>query len=88
MTDTYLDGNEMAGGLRELFAVDMTVARGECVSCGLVGPVAQARLYDPLGPGMVARCPACEAVLMRVVRGPDRVWLDMRGLRYLEVPLA
>jgi Family of unknown function (DUF6510) len=36
---------------------------------------------------MVLRCPACGFVLMRVVRGRDRTWLDLSGLRTIEVPL-
>jgi uncharacterized protein DUF6510 len=35
----------------------------------------------------VLRCPTCESVLMRVVRGPDRTWLDLRGLRTLQIPV-
>jgi hypothetical protein len=27
-------------------------------------------------------------VLMRMVRAPERVWLDMGGLTYLEVPMG
>jgi hypothetical protein len=34
---------------------------------------------------MVARCPNCEQVLLRMVRGPGRAWLDLRGLTYLQV---
>ena len=85
---SFVDGNQLAGGMQEMFAVDMTVARGQCANCGLVGMVAQAHVFDELGPGVVARCPGCEAVLMRMVRGRDRAWLDLRGLNYLEVPLA
>jgi uncharacterized protein DUF6510 len=39
-------------------------------------------------PGAVARCVGCEAVLIRLVRGPDRAWLDLRGLVCLEIGLA
>lgn len=84
---SFVDGNELAGGLREMFAVDMTVARGQCASCGREGMMAEARVFDELGPGMVARCSGCEAVLLRMVRGRDRAWLDLRGLNYMEVPL-
>jgi Family of unknown function (DUF6510) len=85
---SFVDGNQLAGGLAEMFAVDLTVARGQCANCGLVGMVAQARVFDELGPGPVARCPGCESVLLRMVRGRDRAWLDLRGLNYLEVPLT
>jgi NAD-dependent SIR2 family protein deacetylase len=83
---TFVDGNEMAGALRELFAVDVTMARWRCVNCGREAEVAQARVYDR-APGRVARCPGCEAVLLRLVRGPDRAWLDLRGVSVLEFPL-
>lgn len=80
------DGNDMAGALREVFAVDMTVARGACVGCGLVGPVAQALVYGR-APGYVARCPGCGGVLLRLVRGPAGAWLDLRGVVCLQIPL-
>ena len=48
--------------------------------------VAQTRVY-PHAPGRVARCPACDAVLLRLVRGPDRAWLDMRGVTSLQVAM-
>ena len=80
---SFLDGNEMAGAFRELFAVDVTVARGQCVGCGRSGPVAEARVYGGAA-GLVARCPGCEAVLLRLVRGPGRAWLDLRGVTCLE----
>ena len=83
---SFVDGNEMAGPMREVFAVDITVARARCGSCGRTGAVAEARVYDR-APGLVARCPGCEEVLLRVVRGPDRVWLDLRGVTVLEIPL-
>jgi hypothetical protein len=38
--------------------------------------------------GLVARCPGCDAVLIRLVRAPDRAYLDLHGMSFLEVPLA
>jgi Family of unknown function (DUF6510) len=83
----YVDGNAMAGTLRELFGVEMTVAVGVCAECGNTGEVATLHVYTR-APGTVVRCPACECVLMRVVRGRDRIWLDLSGLRTLEVPVT
>jgi hypothetical protein len=80
---SFVDGNELAGAFREVFAVDVTSARGTCVACGQSGEVASARVYAR-GPGLVARCPSCEAVLMRLVRGTGRAWLDLRGVTCLE----
>jgi hypothetical protein len=85
MTD-FVDGNELAGPLAELFTVDVTVATGRCAACGRAGPVAEMRVYRH-APGLVARCPGCEEVLLRLVRAPDRAFLDLRGLVMLEVPL-
>jgi hypothetical protein len=87
MTDAWVDGNELAGTLREVFAVDITVARGRCENCGLEGPVAEVHVFDR-APGLVARCRGCDAVLLRVVRGPGRAWLDLRGMTYLEFQLS
>jgi Family of unknown function (DUF6510) len=34
-----------------------------------------------------ARCPTCDQVLLRLVRGPHHAWLDLRGLDYLQLPM-
>ncbi|WP_394619810.1 DUF6510 family protein [Lentzea sp. JNUCC 0626] len=86
MSDTHVDGNALAGDLREIFAVDLTVATGQCSGCGYKGSVASLRVYHN-APGVVARCPACEEVVLRLVRGRDRAWLDLRGTVSLEIPL-
>lgn len=80
----YLDGNMLAGALGELFAVDVTSAVGTCVSCGTSGAIAQTRVYTD-APGLVARCPACGEVVLRLARGPGRAWLDLRGLTCLQL---
>ena len=86
MTDDWVDGNELAGAVRELLGADVTVARGRCVACGQEGMVGEARVYHR-APGLVARCTSCDAVLLRLVRGPGRAWLDLRGVSYLEFSL-
>jgi hypothetical protein len=35
----------------------------------------------------VARCPGCDEVVLRLVRGPDAAWLDLRGVQHLRIPL-
>ncbi|MFI6820861.1 DUF6510 family protein [Micromonospora sp. NPDC050187] len=87
MTDmSYQDGNVLDGPLRELFAVDLSGATGRCASCGRTGPMAGLHVFSH-APGLVARCPACEAVMLRLVRSPDRAWLDLRGASFVEVPM-
>ncbi len=84
---THLDGNAMAGDLREVFAVDVTAARFTCSGCGHADVVAALMLWGG-AMGRVARCPHCEDVVLRMVQAPDRVFLDVRGTVRLELPLA
>jgi DNA-directed RNA polymerase subunit RPC12/RpoP len=82
----HLDGNALAGPLSELFAVDVTAAVGRCVNCGRTGPIATLRVYGR-APGMVARCPDCDHIILRLVRTPDAAWLDLTGAASLRVRL-
>jgi hypothetical protein len=82
-TDSFLDGNAAAGVLREVFAIDVTSAQGRCMGCGHTAPMAEARMFGH-APGLVLRCAGCDAVLLRMVSGGGRHWLDVRGLAYLE----
>ena len=81
-TYNYLDGNVAAGELSRIFAMEVTAAEGCCANCGTIKRFAEAHLYMR-GPGIVARCPACQHVLLRVVNSGQRVFLDVRGMKYL-----
>lgn len=83
MEELTLDGNAAAGILGEVFGREMTTARGVCDGCGAVGQVGAARLYRTAG--IVLRCPHCDAVLLKLVVARERVWLDCRGLRTLQL---
>jgi Family of unknown function (DUF6510) len=48
--------------------------------------MALAQVFDH-APGLVARCPVCGQVLVRLVQGPGRAWLDLRGLTWLQLPV-
>jgi hypothetical protein len=85
-TLSFLDVNAAAGELREIFAVDVTAAGGQCAGCGRTAVLADVRLYVR-APGFVARCPECDGVLFRLVRAPGRAWLDLRGLTYLQLAI-
>jgi hypothetical protein len=76
------DGNALAGPLSEVFAVEVTTAVARCRGCGLSSPVATLTVYGP-DPGLVGRCPGCSDVLLRVVRTPEEVWLDLGGISAL-----
>ncbi|MFE9203182.1 DUF6510 family protein [Micromonospora sp. NPDC007230] len=87
MTDmSYLDGNMLDGPLREIFAVDLSTATGRCAHCGTAGPMAGLHVFSH-APGLVGRCPVCEQVMLRLVRAPDRAWLDLRGTTVLALPM-
>jgi len=83
-SDMKLDGNAIGGLLAEIFSVEMTAAEGTCGGCGAVNAVARVDVYVN-APGTVVRCPDCSQVLMRIVRGRDRLWIDMSGIRTLEL---
>ncbi len=82
MDETRLDGNAIAGLLREIFSMEMTTAQGTCAGCGTVNLVGGVHVYLN-APGAVVRCPSCEQVLMKIVHGAGRYWLDLSGIRSL-----
>ncbi len=86
LIDDYLDGNALAGPLQEVFAVDLTSAVGCCAHCGLTGAVATLRVYGH-APGLVARCPGCDEVMLRLVQSAESIWLDLSGTVRLRIPI-
>jgi ribosomal protein S27E len=85
-SELWSDGNALAGPFHDVFCVEVTTAIGRCTNCGHAGPMAELRVFDH-APGVVARCPVCDQVLARLVQGPGRAWLDLRGLAYLQLPV-
>jgi hypothetical protein len=86
-TYDYLDGNAAAGELSKIFAQDLTTAEGQCAHCGARKRFAEAHVYMQ-SPGVVARCAVCQNVLLRVVSVRQRVFLDLRGMTYLNLDTA
>jgi len=80
----HVDGNALAGQLSDLFAFDLTTAIGRCINCGTSGMLGAAMVYQA-GPGTVARCPHCGAVLATIVESGDKIWLSLAGLTAIEV---
>ena len=83
MDELMLDGNAVAGLLQEVFAVEMTTAVGTCGGCGAPGPIGAVHVYR--GAGIVLRCPHCDNALAKIVKSDSRVWIDLTGIRTLEV---
>ena len=80
---THLDGNAIAGVLEEVFGRDVTVAAGRCRGCGAERALGAVHVY--YAAGVVARCPDCDSVLLRIVRAGERTWLDLSGLSVLQL---
>ena len=85
--DATYDGNTLAGPLSEVFTAEVTTAVARCGGCGAETVVAELAVYGP-EPGLVARCPGCTDVLLRLVRTRDSVWLDLSGTAALRVPVG
>ena len=83
----HVDGNAAGGMFGELFAVDLTGARAKCAGCGAAETVGALLVYAH-GMGMVARCPRCEGVVLRMSRTPTHVWLDARGATSIAVSVS
>lgn len=82
--ELMLDANAIAGLLYDVFGVEMTASPTECANCGNEDEIG-ALLAFTQGPGIVLRCPACEKVVMRIVRTEDAIYLDARGAVYLRL---
>jgi Family of unknown function (DUF6510) len=83
-TELRLDGNAVAGLLSEIFVAEMTTAMETCDGCGRREPIGAVHVYLA-GPGTVLRCPHCAAVLMCIVRAPDRLVVGSTGIRRIEL---
>jgi hypothetical protein len=79
-----LDGNAAAGLLGEIFPFEMTMAQIHCAGCAAVEPVGAEMVYMD-APGMVMRCVHCGSVLLTIVHGDGRYWLEMRGVTWLQI---
>jgi hypothetical protein len=81
----HLDGNAAGGALRDVFAHEMTAALASCGGCGSVRALAELLEYgQPMG--IVLRCPTCETPVLRIVRTPGLLRLDLSGIRLLTIP--
>jgi Family of unknown function (DUF6510) len=85
MMESRLDGNVAGGLLGAIFPFDMTSASATCRGCGATGPIGASPAYVH-GMGTVVRCAACDTALIRLARVKGRYWVDLRGVRVLQIP--
>ncbi len=84
MMENKLDGNAAGGILQEIFPFEMTLVQATCTGCGATDAIGALAVYMH-GMGTVVRCPSCDNVLIRVAHAKGRYWLDMRGVRVLQI---
>jgi len=84
MMENKLDGNAAAGILQAIFPFEMTLVQATCAGCGTTNAIGATAAYMH-GMGTVVRCPVCDTALIRVAQTKGRYWLDMRGVRVLQI---
>ena len=82
--ENKLDGNAAAGMLQEIFPFDMTLVQITCTGCGAADVMGALPAYIH-GMGTIVRCPSCDTALIRVAQIRGRNFLDMRGVRVLQI---
>ena len=82
--ENKLDGNAAAGILQAIFPFEMTLVQATCAGCGTANAIGATAAYMH-GMGTVIRCPSCDTALIRVAQVKGRYFLDMRGVRVLEI---
>jgi hypothetical protein len=81
--DLRLDGNAAGGELAALFSgLDMTMARRTCSGCLKTSALAEHSAYMH-APGIVLRCPWCDAVGLTLVCSGSRRVLSLDGSLHL-----
>ena len=79
-----LDGNAAAGMLQAIFPFEMTLVQATCTGCGTTKAIGATDAYMH-GMGTVIRCPSCDKALIRMAQVKGRYFLDMRGVRVLQI---
>jgi ribosomal protein S27E len=85
--ENKLDGNAAAGRLQAIFPFEMTLVQATCAGCGATNPLGATAAYMH-GMGTIVRCPSCDNVLIRVAQVKGHYFLEMRGIRVLEITEA
>ena len=82
--ENKLDGNAAAGILQAIFPFEMTLVQVTCAGCGATNAIGATAAYMH-GMGTIVRCPSCDTALIRVAHVKGRYFLDMRGVRVLQI---
>ena len=85
--ESRLDGNVAGGILGVIFPFEMTNVLATCAGCGATDPIGAFTAYVH-GMGAVVRCPSCDTALMRLTHVKGRYWVDLRGVRVLQISEA
>jgi hypothetical protein len=83
-TALMIDGNAVAGRLEDIFGRDMTTAVTRCAGCANQAEMG-ALMAFVRGPGIVLRCPSCQAVIARIVETATAVYFDARGAAFIRL---
>ena len=79
-----LDGNAAGGLLQEIFPFEMTRALTTCAGCGAANVIGTLAVYmHPMG--TIIHCPSCDTVLIRVAHIKERYFLDLQGVRVMQI---
>ncbi len=82
--ENKLDGNAAGGILQAIFPFEMTLVQVTCTGCGTTNAIGATAVYMH-GMGTIVRCPVCDTALIRVAQTKGRNFLDMRGVRVLQI---
>ena len=83
IAELRLDGNAVGGVLGELFSAELTAVPCVCAGCRARDALACLDVY--VGAGIVLRCRHCDSVMIRIVQGRGRTWLDLSGTASLQL---
>jgi uncharacterized Zn finger protein len=81
---SHVDGNAIIGALSLAMGTDVADAQIVCGECGNDHHVAHTRVYLRC-PGIVVRCPNCDAVEIVLVEIDHRIELTVRAVARLEL---
>ena len=84
MMENKLDGNAAAGMLQAIFPFEMTLVQATCTGCSSTNLLGAMMVYTH-GMGTVVRCPDCDNALIRTALVRGQYFLDMRGVRVLQI---